>query len=541
MPVPAFIPAPSRSRKPIRLLAFFLLFTIPLFAASKPEPAIRIPLEPIGFPPLSTQFLLAGSSLYTLHYVDDKHLLLTYSIRRLLKRLPNDPPDDKDRYVEAVLIDIPAGHILGRTQWRLHDHGQYLWSLGRGRFLLRIRDTLTTFAPVANLSTGEPFRERPLLTTEGRIGAIILSPEVDLLILETVDRPASDSIPLPSVSSPAPPPSQEPDPLPIQVNIFRLFNPAGSPDQIGLRYAGISRARSVGRIPVSAEGYLAIIDQGRSHWAFDFNSYSGKTSELSPFDSSCRPVPIFVSRSEFIAFGCHGNNTPQVIGGFNMRGEQMWQQTVLDFYLAPSFAFAPSSGRFALSRIISHAQSEMLIPELVGSQSVVVYQTDSGKQILHVEPQPIQRAGQNFALSPDGMDLAIVHGDAIEIFHLPPLTPKEQDAVKQAQAAAPTANDAPIRFATPASNTTPAAELTPEPPPSSTTPNPQPQPPPRPAASANDASGTTQNTTTNPPAASNNPAPATPSADANPDQPEQHRKPPTLYNSPSDPPPVQPK
>jgi hypothetical protein len=541
MLVPVFIPALCRPRNRFRILALFLLASIPLLAARNPDPAIRIPLEPIGFPPLSTQFLLAGSSMYTLHYVDDKHLLLTYSVRRLLKRLPNEPPEDQDRYVEAVLLELPSGHVLGRTQWRLHDHGQYLWSIGRGRFLLRIRDTLTTFAPVANMPSGEPFRERPFLTTEGRIGAIILSPDTDLLIIETIPRPQPDPVALPSSFSSTQSSPQQADPTPVQINLFRLYNLAGATDQVGLRYSGVSYARSVGRIPATAEGYLAIIDQGRQHWAFDFNSYAGKTNELSPFDSSCRPVPIFVSRSEFIAFGCHGNNTFQVIGGFNMRGEQMWQQTVLDSYFAPAFAFAPSSGRFALSRIISHAQSEMLIPELIGGQSVVVYQTDSGKQILRVEALPVQRAGQNFSLSPDGMDLAIVHGDAIEVHHLPPLTTKEQEAVKQAQAAAPPTNDAPIRFST-LTTTYPVTESNPQPPTPNATPNPQPQaPPPPPANSANTAPSTTQNTTTNPPVTSSNPAPATPSADADPDQPEQHRKPPTLYNSPSDPPPVQPK
>ena len=538
MPVPAFIPALYRPRNYLGILAFLLLAVIPLLAARNPDPAIRIPLEPLGYQPLSTQFLLAGSSMYTLHYVDGKHLLLTYSTHRLLKRLPDEPPEDQDRYVEAVIVELPSGHALGRTQWRLHDRGQYLWSLGHGRFLLRVRDTLTTFAPVTNLPSGEPFRERPLLTTEGRIGAIILSPEADLLIVETISRPSQDPIALPSASRTPLTSPQEQDQAPIQINLFRLFSLAGAADQVGLRYSGVSYAHSVGRIPATAEGYLAIIDQGRSHWAFDFNSYSGKTSELSPFDSSCRPAPVFVSRSEFVAFGCHNNNTFQVIGGFNMRGEQMWQQTVLDSYFAPSFVFAPASGRFALSRIISHAQSEMLIPELVGSQNVVVYQIDSGKQILHVDPLPIQRAGQNFSLSPDGMDLAIVHGDAIEIYDLPPLTADEQAAVNQAQASAPPTNDAPIRFST-VTTTSPVTESAPEPPTSTTTPTPQPQAPA--AANPTSTAAPSQDTPTTPPAATNNPAPATPSADADSDQPEpQHRKPPTLY-SPSDPPPTQPK
>ncbi len=543
MPVPAFISAMSRPRNHIRLLALLLLASIPLLGARNPDPVLRIPLEPLGFLPISSQFLLAGSSMYTLHYVDDKHLLLTYSTHRLLKRLPDEPPEDQDRYVEAVLLELPSGHAVARTQWRLHDHGQYLWSLGHGRFLLRVRDTLTTFAPVANLPTGEPFLERAFLTTDRRIGSVILSPEADLMILETITRQTAEPISLPSDSglirrSAAQQEARQEAEAPVQINLFRLFN--GPADQVGLRSAGASRSRAVGRIPATAEGYLAIIDQNRQHWAFDFNSYTGKTSELAPFDSSCRPVPIFVSRSEFVAFGCHNNNTFQVIAAFNTRGDEMWEQTVLDSYFAPSFVFAPSCGRFALSRILSHAQSDFLIPEMIGGQSVVVYQTDSGKQILRVDPLPVQRAGQNFSLSPDGMNLAIVHGDAIEVYQLPPLTTKEQEAVRQAQASAPQTNDAPIRFATSTTNTSPVTESAPEPPTPTTTSTQPPQAPPQPATPTNGTANTTQNATTNPPDTASNPAPATPSGDADPNQTEPHRKPPTLYNSPSDPPPNQP-
>jgi hypothetical protein len=114
MPVPVSISAIFRPRIPISLLAF-LFVAIPLLAARNPDPALRIPLEPLGFQTPSAQFLLAGSSMYTLHYVDATHLLLTWSTHRLLKRLPDEPPEDQDRFVEAVLIELPSGHAVGRT------------------------------------------------------------------------------------------------------------------------------------------------------------------------------------------------------------------------------------------------------------------------------------------------------------------------------------------------------------------------------------------------------------------------------------------
>src|SRR5262249_47669440 len=139
--------------------------------------------------PLSTQFLLKGSSMLTLHYVDDKHLLLTFVTHRLIPRLPEEPPDDQDRMVDAVLFEIPTGRVLARTSWHLHDHAQYLWSLGHGHFPLRVRDTLTPIAPLANLGTRDPFSQQPfIVSAERRLAALILSPDADLLIIETVKR-----------------------------------------------------------------------------------------------------------------------------------------------------------------------------------------------------------------------------------------------------------------------------------------------------------------------------------------------------------------
>jgi hypothetical protein len=518
-------------------IALLLLLVPPLFARG-PEPPLRIPLEPLGFQPLSPQFLLAGSSLFTVHYVDDSHLLLTFTVRRLLTRLPGDPEDDQDRNVDALLLELPSGHVTARTSWRLHDHGQYLWSLGHGRFLLRVRNTLTTFAPLVNLPAGQPFRERPFLWTDRRIGAVLLSPDANLLIVETVAN--TPRVPRPKTPlfgpTPPPPPPDESDPGRVQINFYRLFAPSDASDEVQPRVAGIARSRTTGGVASTAAGYIAIVDQGRQHWAFDFESYAGKKNELSPFDSTCRPSPIFVSRSEFIAFGCRSGSTRRILGGFNMRGEEMWEQNLFGEYLAPSLAFAPSSGRFALSRILVHTSAALpdqsLIPEELSGQNIVVYQISSGKQLLHVECSPVERAGQNFALSPSGLSLAVIHAEAIEIYSLPPPSSKEQTDIELAEASAPEENDAPIRFA--AEQTAPAAEEAPALAESDSvstssatdtlghdatqgTPSPSPG-----------ASSVSVNAPSQPPAAT-----ASPSGDAPPNQP---RKPPTLYTLPTDPP-----
>jgi hypothetical protein len=529
MPVPSIIFASPCQRKPSYGLLLILLlgFVTNGAQARGPDPAERIPLEPIGFQAPQTQFMLAGSSMMTVDFVDANHLLLTYNAKRLLKRLADCPPGDQDRFVEAVLLELPSGKVLARTLWRTHDHGQYLWNLGRGRFLLRIRNTLITFAPMINLFRGNAFAQRAFIRTDRRIGGILLSPDADLMILETMDSRDPEVLG----------DRHDKDDKPVQINFFRLISLTG--DDIDVRPAGALRSRAAGRIPANAAGFIAILDEGRQRWSFDFKSYGGQTKELAGFDSTCRPSPILVSRSEFIAFGCHASHTPQVIGAFNMRGEEMWEQNMSESYVSPSFAYAPGSGRFAISRVLTRAsmvEDETVSADMFDSQAVTVYQTDSGRQLLRVDVAPIARAGQNFALSPDGMRLAVIRDGSLEVYSLPPLTPDDRKAVQMAEASAPQIDGDPTMLVS-ASSSGPAAAsggAT-----SSSGPAAQ---PPRAADTALSGSSAEQNPPV-PPAGSAKPVAAeTSTQPANAraaeetapptnvgDAPEQRRRPPTLY------------
>jgi hypothetical protein len=465
MPVPVRNYATSRPRQLPRLALLVLLAAAPLFAWTG-GPPLRIPLDSLGFEPQSPQFLAAGSSMLTVNYVDSSHLLFTFGVHRLMERIPNDPPDDEDRTVEAVLVELPSGRVLARTDWRLHDNGQYLWNLGRGRFLLRIHDTLTTFAPLVNLASGQPFRQRDFLTTNRRIGVVLLSPEADLMIVESAERtPPAPADPV-SLFGPDPKPAPQPvgrpgDPDPVALSFYRVSLPETG-DVVEATLAGVARAARFGDLAAMGAGHIAVVDEGRQEWGFDFHPFNGKLKELAPFASTCEPTPRFVSSSEFIAFGCHTGDTPQVIGGFNLRGEEMWEQNLFGNYVGTFMTFAPESGRFALGRVMGDAAFDDLQSTGAGltGQSVAVYQMESGKQILHVDCSPIVRAGQNFALSPDGMNLAVIRENAVEVFPLPPLSRKDEADLKEARTLIPEQSTLPIDFAGPSPE---AAAATPAP------------------------------------------------------------------------------
>ena len=79
-------------------------------------PAIRLKLKDLGAPPLSAGFVNAGYSMLTVHLLDQTHLLLTFSTRQLVPRIPGDPPEDEDRIVEGQILELPEDVPLATCQ-----------------------------------------------------------------------------------------------------------------------------------------------------------------------------------------------------------------------------------------------------------------------------------------------------------------------------------------------------------------------------------------------------------------------------------------
>ena len=446
------------------------------------EPRVRIPLEPLGFQPLVQQFLLEGSPMLTVDFVDAHHLLITFGVRRLMAREADPPPDDDDRMIGAFLVELPSGKVLARTEWRLHDRLQYLWNLGGGRFLLRVRDRLTLLEPMQAANLGDAFREVSMLQAQRHIVRVMVSAYGDLLTVETTNRPPRQGEAGDGFGGVLVPGDHDP----IQVSFYRLLHPDGGAIRLDAVAAGTIRSRTPLAMPMTDAGFLDVRDGGKGSWLFDFDEYGGSKHELLELDSACTPASLFASHSEFLVFGCSGSQDKQNAAAFNLKGDQLWGVNFTDSYVAPTFAFAPAAGRFALGRTLvsSGADLDNLAADSVAGQEVRVFQTYNGRQLFHMECSPVERAGQNFALSEDGLQLAVVrekvtahaatkdydayteHSTWVEVYALPGLTDRDKAAVQSAQALAPADTGAPIdaalaRFLIPAKSAAAGAKAEP--------------------------------------------------------------------------------
>ena len=269
-------------------------------APKTPQPAKRLTLESLGFPGFSKSFLEAGATMFTASFVDDDHLLVTYSLRGLVDRSPEDSPDDEPRVVAALLVEINSGKVLARARWHLHDYSQYLWPLGRGRFVLRVRSSLRALAPMQNLASGNAFREMPLLHVDGKLDAVIASTEGDLLTVESSPlpkKPEKKAGAAVTFSDSAAGPVQPVE----QISFLKVIGSGTVESPLQLVAAGGAHSRSPGNIPINGRGYLYASQEGRAgNWSVQFDGFDGGAPiRLAPVLSSCPPHFEFVGLGQF--------------------------------------------------------------------------------------------------------------------------------------------------------------------------------------------------------------------------------------------------
>ncbi len=419
------------------------------FAAKPTAPVVTIDLDPLGFNGVPARYVGSTATLYTVHFVDGTHVLLTWNAKSLMPRLPDAAPDDDDRTVAALLMELPSGKVLAKTMWRTRDHSQYLFALGKGRFLLRVRSKFTELEPMRHLAAGEEaFKEKTFLDAKRRVGYVSVSAGGDLLTVETVPRARSENQDV--LTDPAALDGENEEvnrKVPVQIHFYRLMESAGELTAVS---SGVVYSPSLVNVPATADGYLDLIKESSSAWDFDFKSHAGKRVQLAAFDTSCVPKPYWVSRSEFVAFGCRGDVSKPELSGFNLKGENAWVQTYGDSLVSPMIVAAPAAGRFALGRLTTLAGAfidlENLAPESVTGQEVAVLQTHDGRLLLKVQASPVQRAGQNFDFSPDGSLFGVVQGGKLAVYQLPQLTLKDRSEVAKATEYEPEKNLAMIQL-----------------------------------------------------------------------------------------------
>lgn len=391
---------------------------------SSQAPALRIPVDGLGFLPPGDLYALMRLSYATLDFLDPEHLLFTFHHTELLPRLVDSAPDDDDQMIHAVVLQIPGGKVVAQANWRMRDRARYLWPLGDGQFLVRMRNQLHLVDKSLTL--------QPYLNFPGNIKSIQVGLGGHFLLAECEEERVNlNTTTLPGTQDQNQNQAQGPNPDPNRSQLN-----GSDPESYGQGYVlriirtdikkqvAMAHTRVLPYVPLTRDGYVYALRGKGDHWLVGVqNLQSGARSNIGEIESACMPLVHPLNDQTMMAITCAGSSSDHVAVGFDLKGKRLWAHRWSGRRIWPSFAVSRDGNRFVYETLLmDHEVSTISAadPESVMGQIVEVFDSVTGQVRLTATANPILDAGQNFALSADGRRFAVLHNNAIEIFDLPP-------------------------------------------------------------------------------------------------------------------------
>ena len=176
-------------------------------------------------------------------------------------------------------------------------------------------------------------------------------------------------------------------------------------------------------IPMMGEARLQAIPGNQNRWLIRYLPFRGEPRTLVEVESFCHPSEQPMSNNVTLIVTCPRSSNDHQIFAVDLDGKTLWQQRWESRYIWPTFQLTQDGSRFAYSSLqVNHPVGIMdpIDETNIVHQMVGVFDTQTGQLRLVKNATPILSAGQNYALSPDGLRFAVLREGAIEVYDLPP-------------------------------------------------------------------------------------------------------------------------
>ena len=165
-----------------------------------------------------------------------------------------------------------------------------------------------------------------------------------------------------------------------------------------------------------------------------------------------RPVPdlLYSSGNSVLIGRCAVSRSGYNVSAFTLSGSFLWRQHWDDCRFSPVARNSEDGSRFAagtvsIRRVPKMAENESNENAEEGLvQHVHVLDTATGNSMLSITASPAVLDGQNFSLSPEGTRLAVIVGNAIELYDLPEMSSEDRARWVAVKADTPKPGEEPI-------------------------------------------------------------------------------------------------
>ena len=362
--------------------------------AALPKPAAQIDLLPLGFVGLSPE--ARQSANLTVDFLDVHHVLLTFNPKKLFPRLRDCPPTHDDRLIHAMVLELPGGRVLRETDWYLHDARRYVWALGSGRVLVRRLNKL--YEVDSDLS------EKLVFESAKELLWVSVTPDGKQIITETSEEAAQGA-----------------DETKNKVRVKISFLDGDS-----FAVQRVIRSRDAVRLEATSSGFADVRNRGNS-WLIRFGPVN---------IARIKGVPniLYSSANTMLSGRCSVSREGYSVSAFTLTGNSLWRQHWSECRYLPVVRRSEDGSRFAFGTIAFPTAVTKPAADAGGidpgddtlDQTVEVFDTASGNSLMSFRARQAVLDGQNFSLSPDGRQLAVIVGTAMKVYSLREMSADER-------------------------------------------------------------------------------------------------------------------
>ena len=366
-------------------------------------PSWTIPVDDFGFAPPGPLYLGQRNSLVSLDFLSEDRLLFTFRVPALLRRTPG-VDSSNEREIRVVVLSLPSGVLESESHWLVYDRSRYLWMLHDGHFLLRDGNTL--------FEGDNRLQLQPVLHFPGPLLSIAMDPAQQFLVTNS-DEPVAK--PRPQADAEAGDGSGSEASAAVPDLVLRILQRSTA------QVLFVTRVPSMVRLSINGDGYLSSERGSGVDWTVVLNFFTGSQRALGTVKSDCMPKMDFVAEREFLVTACSDAGDDALVA-MTTTGRRLWTDLVPNRFVWPNLVMASDGSKIIRETLyVSHgidAFSPMANEDVKG-QWVQVLDAATGNVLLETPASPILDAGGNVAISPSGRRIAVLSGNAIQVFELP--------------------------------------------------------------------------------------------------------------------------
>lgn len=352
-------------------------------------------IHSLGYVQRANKSLTGFEDEDALAWFGSQQLLFAFNPHPLIRR---GGASGTSRMIRAVLIDAQSHEVLRAMDWEITDARQYLWPLDEHRVLVHVASELRVYS--AGL---EVERRIPLA---GPLAWVRISPNGELIAVATLRERHSADLHAKLREDIGSEPEED-----VDVAIL---------DKAFTKIADAATISGLQPPTLLNEGQVKLLAQPKMRYRLAMSTWDNKASTLARFDSMCTPQLSSIAPDLLFLMSCNAKN-----GDAEYRVLRPDGKMVLRARATPreTGQEAMGNGRTFAVKVV-HAEREITPgADFKGtdleSAEVRVYRAQDGKRLLALQVDHPSTSYGDYALSPDGAELAVVSGSEIRFYPVP--------------------------------------------------------------------------------------------------------------------------